>query len=67
MAQLLRRINNIVYHYVENGEYKTFSIPASEYKDHNDMMARLYKETNGFRKVEPSEMKQIPFDTEEGH
>lgn len=67
IEQLLRRINTIVYHYVEDGEYKTFSIPASEYKDHNDMMARLYKETNGFRKVEPSEMKQIPFDTEEGH
>ena len=67
MEQLLERINTIVYHYKEDGEYKTFSIPASEYKDHNDMMARLYKETNGFRKVEPSEMKQIPFDTEEEH
>lgn len=67
MSQLMRRINTIVYHYSENGENKTFSMPASEYKDYNDMMARLYKATNGFRKVEPSEMKQIPFETEEEH
>ena len=67
MSQLMRRINTIVYHYSEDGENKTFSIPAPEYKDYNDMLAKLYKETNGFRKVEPSEMKQIPFETEEEH
>lgn len=67
IEQLLRRINTIVYHYVEDGEYKTFSMPASEYKDYNDMMAKLHKATDGFQKVSPSEMSQIPFNTEEGH
>lgn len=67
MNQLMRRINTIVYHYSEDGENKTFSMPASEYKDYNDMMAKLYKSSNGFRKVEPSEMKHIPFEKEEEH
>ena len=67
IEQLLERINTIVYHYKENGEYKTFSMPASEYKDYNDMMIKLHKETDGFQKVSPSEMSQIPFETEEEH
>lgn len=67
LEQLLRRINTIVYHYKEDGEYKTFSMPASEYKDKNDMLARLHKSTDGFQKVSPSDMQQIPFETEEGH
>lgn len=36
--QLLRRINTIVYHYVnDKGEFKTFEMPAKEYKDANNM------------------------------
>lgn len=67
IQQLLRRITTIVYHYVEDGEFKTFSMPASEYKDSADMIARIHSANNGFQKVSPSEMSQIPFDTEEGH
>lgn len=66
IEQLLKRINTIVYHYKEDGEYKTFSMPASEYKDYNDMMIRLHKATDGFRKVSPSEVQQVPFETKEG-
>lgn len=62
LAQLLRRINNIVYHYKEDGEYKTFSMPASEYTDHNDMMARLCSATDGFQKVTHCEQLQLPFE-----
>lgn len=67
IEQLLERINTIVYHYKENGEYKTFSMPASEYKDSADMIARIHSANNGFQKVSPSEMSQIPFETEEEH
>ena len=35
--QLLRRITYIVYHYIENDEFKTFTIPAKEYKDYEDL------------------------------
>ncbi len=66
MNQLMRRINTIVYHYSEDGENKTFSMSASEYKDYNDMMIRLHKATDGFRKVSPSEVQQVPFETKEG-
>lgn len=31
IQQLLRRLDVIVYHYVENGEYKEYRMPASEY------------------------------------
>lgn len=51
IEQLLERINTIVYHYKENGEYKTFSMPASEYKDYNDMMARLHKATDSSESI----------------
>lgn len=35
--QLLRRITKITYHYVENGEYREFSIPASQYTNYEDL------------------------------
>lgn len=38
IQQLMRRLNVIIYHYVVNGEYKTFSMPASEYISAEDMM-----------------------------
>lgn len=31
IQQLLRRLNTIVYHYIKDGKYKTYSMPASEY------------------------------------
>lgn len=48
--QLLRRFEVIVYHYVTNtGEYKTFSLPASEYIDYDNLQKRaLNNMENGF-------------------
>lgn len=41
IKQFLRRLNLIVYHYIDsNGNYKTFEMPASEYKNKWDMIAK---------------------------
>lgn len=37
VIQLLRRINTIVYHYKQGDEFKTYSIPASNYKDYKTL------------------------------
>lgn len=39
IRQLLRRLNTIVYHYIKDGEYKTFEMPASEYRNKDHMIA----------------------------
>lgn len=44
--QLIRRLTTVVYHYKQNGEYKTFSIPANEYKGYDDLIDRVKKEDN---------------------
>ncbi len=48
IEQLLRRLDVIVYHYKEDGEYKTYSIPASEYKGYDDLKQRALGDRNGF-------------------
>lgn len=53
--QLLRRLNTIIYHYVHNGEYKTYSIPANEYTGIKDLLKRVEAVKNG---------KQITLDDE---
>lgn len=40
IQQLLRRLNLIVYHYKKDDEFKTFSMPASEYVGCYDMIQR---------------------------
>lgn len=57
--QLLRRLDVIVYHYVENGEYKTFSIPASEYICYADLKQRAFSDKDGFVRIDNQE---VPFD-----
>lgn len=41
--QFIRRFNKIVYHYIENGEYKTFELPADQYIDASDLLMKLGK------------------------
>lgn len=41
--QLLRRIDEIVYHYIENGEYKQFSLTMSEYTDYSRLRDKVNK------------------------
>lgn len=37
IKQLIRRITEIIYHYKENGEYKTYAIKSSEYKEYETL------------------------------
>ena len=46
--QLLRRISTIEYHYVENGEYKSYSIPANEYTTYEDLKQKAHADSSGF-------------------
>lgn len=39
IQQLIRRLNTIVYHYIKDGHYKTFEMPASEYRSKEHMIA----------------------------
>lgn len=50
--QLLRRIDVIEYRYKENGEYKVFSIPASEYINYDDLKQRALGDENGFMQID---------------
>ena len=57
-AQLLRRINKIVFHYIENGQYKTYGIDGREYKGYEDLRKRA---TGGFVKYPNAELPNLPF------
>lgn len=65
--QLLRRIDKIVYHYKENGEYKSYSINASEYTNYDNLI-RLAKgnhvDKNGFHEMDKEEIEICPFSTD---
>lgn len=63
IKQLLRRIHEYTYHYVENGEYKEFTIPASEYNGYDDLKQRVLGDKSGFITVWETEV--IPFDEAE--
>lgn len=48
VSQLLRRINYVVYHYIDNGEYKEIVVPASEYKDRATMTGDLWTDVSEY-------------------
>lgn len=48
IKQLLRRLDIIEYRYKQNGEYKTFSIPANEYIDYDNLKKRAISDNDGF-------------------
>lgn len=58
--QLMRRINKVVYHYIENGKYKTFSMDAKDYIDYEDLKQRVHGDKNGFIPIDKAE--DNPFD-----
>ena len=63
-TQLIRRISKIVYHYIENGEYKTYSIDSKDYTNYEDlrnMVANPNQPDNGFIQISEAEQLQIPF------
>lgn len=62
--QLLRRINRIVYHYKENGEYKTYTVDAKNYTNYEDLrktVSDLKQTKDGFILLSEAEQLQIPF------
>ena len=61
IQQLLRRIDKIVYHYVDNGKYKTFELEGKEYTDY-DELKYLALEKDGLLKISKEEN---PFEQEE--
>ena len=41
--QLFRRVDTICYHYKENGEFKVFELPMTEYKSYNELKQLTHK------------------------
>ncbi|MDO4322785.1 MAG: hypothetical protein Q4C61_09685 [Lachnospiraceae bacterium] len=46
--QFKRRIHTVVFHYKENGEYKTFELPGSEYTTYGNLKTKALGDKNGF-------------------
>lgn len=59
--QLVRRLKSIIYHYKENGEYKTFEMPSSQYVNYNDLKKRALKAKDCFYPVEQDGQMEMPF------
>lgn len=61
--QLIRRINKIVFHYIEDGEYKTYTMDAKDYIDYADLQARAFSKQSqdGFIPLTDAEQIKIPF------
>lgn len=61
VQQLLRRIDMIIYHYKEHGEYKTYSLPTTDYINYEDLKQRATSavDSDGFMTIDDSE---IPFE-----
>lgn len=58
--QLIRRISKIVFHYIEDGQYKTYAIDSKDYINYEDLQKKALSKPDGFFPVEePS-----PFDND---
>lgn len=63
-AQLIRRISRIVYHYIEDGEYRTYSVDSKDYRNYEDLRNRAMAQTwhkDGFHSLSKEERKLLPF------
>ncbi len=63
LQQLLRRITLIEYHYIENGQYKSLSIPTGEYTTYEDLKQKAHGDENGFVNTSLNELN--PFNNKE--
>lgn len=52
--QLLRRLTKIVYHYVEDGIYKSISIPGKDYVDYETLVLQAETNSDGFVAIDDS-------------
>ena len=63
-TQLMRRISKIVYHYKEDGEYKTYTIDSKDYISYEDLRNKALKSSmddKGFVELTQEELKELPF------
>ncbi len=59
-TQLMRRISKIVFHYIEDGEYKTYSMDSKDYIDYEDLRNKALH-NDRFRPMTESEQMFLPF------
>lgn len=59
-TQLIRRINKIVYHYKENGEYKTYTVDRNDYTNYTELRNKVLN-NNGFSPIPVSLQTKLPF------
>lgn len=59
--QLKRRISKIIYHYIEDGEYKTYELDAKKYTSYEELKA-MASHNDGFKKMTPEEIENLPFE-----
>lgn len=61
IEQLKRRISFVVYHFKEEGKYKRFDQPMSEYKDYPSLVSKaICSESSGFVEI-TEKYEQLPF------
>lgn len=60
VTQLLRRIDAVVYHYVENGDFKTFTQSGADYINYDTLKESAKANKDGFTPIEYSQ-DTIPF------
>ena len=68
-AQLIRRISRVVYHYIEGGEYKAYSVDGRDYIDYEDLKGRAAAQgldKDGFLPLPGPEPEQIRLQLKEG-
>lgn len=58
--QLLRRLHSVVYHYVENGEFKTFSQSGADYTNYDNLKGSAKADKSDFTPIECCQ-ETIPF------
>lgn len=59
-TQLMRRISRVVYHYIEDGEYKTYSVDGKDYTSYEDLKNRAMNK-DGFSPMTDTDIKDLPF------
>ena len=67
-AQLIRRISRVVYHYIEDGEYRTYAVDSKDYRNYEDLRNRAAAQNrhkDGFHSLSDEERKLLPFKEDE--
>lgn len=60
--QLKRRLSEVVYHWIEDGEFKQFTLSAEKYTTYEGLKISARGMEGGFLKLEEYEQIEIPFD-----